>query len=58
MQIHAETLAGGLWRPRAEDRLTRREAEETLRTAIGWGRYAELFSCDDRTRTFALHGDA
>ena len=27
---------------------------KTLRTAIGWGRYAELFSYDDQARTFAL----
>jgi len=35
-----------------QDHLNRNEAEKTLRTAIDWGRYAELFSYDDRTRTF------
>jgi NitT/TauT family transport system ATP-binding protein len=35
-----------------EDHLHRREAERTLRTVIGWGRYAELFAYDDKTRTF------
>jgi len=37
-----------------EDHLTRREASETLRTVIAWGRYAEAFEYDDRTRTFKL----
>jgi NitT/TauT family transport system ATP-binding protein len=36
-----------------EDHLTRREAERTLRAVTAWGRYAELFSYDDRTRTFS-----
>ncbi|CAN7786884.1 nitrate/sulfonate/bicarbonate ABC transporter ATP-binding protein [Caballeronia sp. LjRoot34] len=35
-----------------QDHLNRNEAENTLRTAIDWGRYAELFTYDDRTRTF------
>jgi NitT/TauT family transport system ATP-binding protein len=54
----------GHWAPRVrfepelEDRLTRHDAEATLRTVIGWGRYAELFSYDDRTRRFAIHGSA
>jgi NitT/TauT family transport system ATP-binding protein len=37
-----------------EDHLNRHEAEKTLRAAIGWGRYAELFSYSDRTRRFHL----
>jgi len=37
-----------------QDHLNRSDAETTLRTAIGWGRYAELFTYDDRTRTFGL----
>jgi NitT/TauT family transport system ATP-binding protein len=36
-----------------EDHLGRSDAEKTLHTVIGWGRYAELFSYDHRTRTFA-----
>jgi NitT/TauT family transport system ATP-binding protein len=35
-----------------QDHLNRSDAETTLLTAIGWGRYAELFTYDDRTRTF------
>jgi len=36
-----------------EDHLTRREAERTLRAVTAWGRYAELFAYDDRTRMFS-----
>ncbi len=35
-----------------EDHLNRHDAENTLRTVIAWGRYAELFSYDEKTRTF------
>jgi NitT/TauT family transport system ATP-binding protein len=35
-----------------EDHLTRHDAEQSLRTVIGWGRYAELFDYDDKTRAF------
>jgi NitT/TauT family transport system ATP-binding protein len=35
-----------------EDHLDRHEAQRTLRTLIGWGRYAELFVYDDRRRQF------
>ncbi|TAM86636.1 MAG: nitrate/sulfonate/bicarbonate ABC transporter ATP-binding protein [Candidimonas sp.] len=37
-----------------QDHLNRSSTGQTLRAAIGWGRYAELFSYDDRTRTFGL----
>ena len=37
-----------------EDHLNRRSAETTLRAVIGWGRYAELFTYNDRTRMFGL----
>lgn len=37
-----------------EDHLPEREANATLRTAIGWGRYAELYGYDDRTQMFNL----
>jgi NitT/TauT family transport system ATP-binding protein len=35
-----------------QDHLHRREAELTLRTVTDWGRYAGLFSYDDRARVF------
>ena len=37
-----------------EDHLSSSDAEQTLRTVIGWGRYAELFTYDDTTRTFRI----
>jgi NitT/TauT family transport system ATP-binding protein len=41
-----------------QDHLHAGDAEKTLRTAIGWGRYAELFTYDDATRSFRLTGAA
>jgi NitT/TauT family transport system ATP-binding protein len=37
-----------------EDHMTEDAAEETLRTVVSWGRYAELFSYDDETEMFSL----
>jgi len=36
-----------------EDHLNRHDAEKTLRAATAWGRYAELFGYDDKTRSFS-----
>jgi NitT/TauT family transport system ATP-binding protein len=36
-----------------EDHLSASDAEKTLRTVIGWGRYAEIFSYDDLRRMFS-----
>jgi len=35
-----------------EDHLSETDAEMTLKTVIGWGRYAEIFSYDDANRVF------
>jgi len=37
-----------------QDHLHKGDAQRTLRTVIGWGRYAELFAYDDKTRIFSL----
>jgi ABC-type proline/glycine betaine transport system permease subunit len=37
-----------------QDHLSRSDAEKTLLGAISWGRYAELFTYDDRTQIFGL----
>lgn len=37
-----------------QDHLNRNDTETTLQAAIGWGRYAELFTYDDRTKMFGL----
>jgi len=36
-----------------EDHLNRHDAERTLRAVTAWGRYAELFAYDDKSRAFA-----
>jgi len=37
-----------------QDHLNQAAAEQVLRVAINWGRYAELFSYSDQTRSFGL----
>lgn len=37
-----------------EDHLNRHDAERTLRAVTAWGRYAELFSYDDKSRAFSI----
>jgi len=37
-----------------QDHLSQNDADSTLRAVTGWGRYAELFTYDDPTRTFGL----
>jgi NitT/TauT family transport system ATP-binding protein len=36
-----------------EDHMNRHDAERTLRAVTAWGRYAELFGYNDKTRAFA-----
>ncbi|HEX3351011.1 MAG TPA: nitrate/sulfonate/bicarbonate ABC transporter ATP-binding protein [Acetobacteraceae bacterium] len=42
------------FREELEDHMSPDYAEETLRTAIAWGRYAELFSYDEEAEQFSL----
>jgi NitT/TauT family transport system ATP-binding protein len=37
-----------------EDHLNEADADRTLRVVIGWGRYAEIFTYDDASRSFEL----
>ena len=39
--------------PELEDHLNPNDAEKTLQAVIGWGRYADLFTYDDKIRTFS-----
>jgi NitT/TauT family transport system ATP-binding protein len=41
-----------------EDHLNRQECEATLRSVIAWGRYAELFAYNDKTKTFSTRAAA
>jgi NitT/TauT family transport system ATP-binding protein len=42
------------FRDELEDHMSPEYAEDTLRSAIGWGRYAELFSYDEEAEQFSL----
>jgi len=42
------------FRDELEDHMSADYAEDTLRTVIGWGRYAELFSYDEEAEQFGL----
>ena len=37
-----------------QDHLNQSDAQAALRSAIDWGRYAELFTYDDKVRLFGL----
>lgn len=37
-----------------EDHMMPQAAEQTLHTAVGWGRYAEAFAYDDHRQMFSL----
>ncbi len=42
------------FRDELEDHMSPERADETLRTAIAWGRYAELYSYDEEAQQFSL----
>jgi NitT/TauT family transport system ATP-binding protein len=42
------------FRDELEDHMSPDYAEDTLRTIVGWGRYAELFSYDEEAEQFSL----
>ncbi|HQT67845.1 MAG: nitrate ABC transporter ATP-binding protein [Rhodospirillales bacterium 20-60-12] len=42
------------FRDELEDHMSPEYAEETLRTAISWGRYAELYAYDEEAQQFSL----
>jgi NitT/TauT family transport system ATP-binding protein len=41
-----------------EDYMAEEAAEQTLRTIISWGRYAEAFAYDDARQAFSLENPA
>jgi NitT/TauT family transport system ATP-binding protein len=45
------------FRDELEDHMSLEHAAETLRVAIGWGRYAELFEYNEKTQQFGLEED-
>jgi NitT/TauT family transport system ATP-binding protein len=42
------------FRDELEDHMSPEYAEETLRTVIAWGRYAELYEYDEEAQQFSL----
>jgi NitT/TauT family transport system ATP-binding protein len=42
------------FRNELEDYMSEDYADETLKTVISWGRYAELFAYDEQSETFSL----
>jgi NitT/TauT family transport system ATP-binding protein len=45
------------FRDELEDHMSPEYAEETLRTVISWGRYAELYEYDEEAQQFSLEDD-
>ncbi len=45
------------FRDELEDHMSPEYAEDTLRTAISWGRYSELYSYDEEAEQFFLDED-
>ena len=48
------TAPAARFRNELEDYMSEDYADETLRTIVSWGRYAELFSYDEQSETFSL----
>ncbi len=42
------------FRDELEDHMSAEYAEETLRTVIAWGRFAELYEYDEEAQQFSL----
>jgi NitT/TauT family transport system ATP-binding protein len=50
----SHTAPQARFRNELEDYMSEEYADETLRTIVSWGRYAELFSYDEQSETFSL----
>ena len=50
----SHTAPAARFRNELEDYMSEGYADETLKTAISWGRYAELFAYDEQSETFSL----
>jgi NitT/TauT family transport system ATP-binding protein len=45
---------GARFRNELEDYMSEEDADDTLKTIVSWGRYAELFAYDEQSETFSL----
>ncbi|WP_456619353.1 ABC transporter ATP-binding protein [Bradyrhizobium sp. P5_C12] len=50
----SHTAPAARFRNELEDYMSEDYADETLRTVVSWGRYAELFAYDEKSETFSL----
>jgi NitT/TauT family transport system ATP-binding protein len=50
----SHTAPAARFRNELEDYMSEEYADETLKTIVSWGRYAELFSYDEQSETFSL----
>ena len=48
------TAPAARFRNELEDYMSEQDADETVRTIVSWGRYAELFAYDEQSETFSL----
>jgi len=50
----SHTAPAARFRNELEDYMSEEYADETLKTIVSWGRYAELFAYDEQSETFSL----
>ncbi|WFU82471.1 nitrate/sulfonate/bicarbonate ABC transporter ATP-binding protein [Bradyrhizobium sp. CIAT3101] len=50
----SHTAPAARFRSELEDYMSEDDADETLRTAVSWARYGELFAYDEQSETFSL----
>jgi NitT/TauT family transport system ATP-binding protein len=50
----SHTAPAARFRNELEDYMAEDQADETLKTIVSWGRYAELFAYDEQTESFSL----
>ena len=50
----SHTAPAARFRNELEDYMSEEDADETLKTIVSWGRYAELFAYDEHAETFSL----
>jgi NitT/TauT family transport system ATP-binding protein len=50
----SHTAPEARFRNELEDYMSEEDADDTLKTIVSWGRYAELFAYDEHAETFSL----
>jgi NitT/TauT family transport system ATP-binding protein len=50
----SHTAPAARFRNELEDYMSEEDADDTLKTIVSWGRYAELFAYDEQSETFSL----